>query len=235
MNSYFDFKQFRIEQDKCAMKVTTDACIQGAWTPILPSVRRVLDIGVGSGLLALMLAQRSQNVSIDGIEYDTDAAAQARENLTASPWSSRTSIIEADAREYRVGERYDLIITNPPFFNNSLLSDKQQKNLAKHTGSLSYAELLDAVDANLSEGGYLSILLPAAEYEVWTKLALSKGWVESGKLMVRHREEALVKRIVGLFSRVELPLPSDSLVIQDDAGQYTADFKSLLCPFYLAL
>lgn len=234
-NSYFAFRQFRVEQDRCAMKVTTDACIQGAWTPLLSSVKSVLDIGAGSGLLALMLAQRGPGLVIDAVEYDNDAVAQAKENAVASPWSDRVNIIEADARQYRAGGKYDLIITNPPFFNNSLLGPKEQKNRARHTGSLSYEELLSVVSENLSDEGCLSILLPAPEYDVWTKLAVSKGWKECGKLMVRHRDNAQVKRIVGLLSRAELPLPTDTLVIQEESGQYTQDFKALLSPFYLAL
>src|SRR4051812_8170670 len=115
-NSYFQFKRFRIDQGSCAMKVTTDACIQGAWCPISPDVKAVLDIGAGTGLLSLMLAQRNDDICIDAIEYDKDAAIQAAGNVLASGWRDRISILYADVRDHRFARRYDLIISNPPFF-----------------------------------------------------------------------------------------------------------------------
>src|ERR1700739_4799939 len=99
-NSYFQFKQFTIAQDRCAMKVTTDACIQGAWTPLRPGIRRALDVGAGTGLLSLMLAQRNPDIIIDAIEADPAAAAQAAENAASSTWRDRVNIICADARDY---------------------------------------------------------------------------------------------------------------------------------------
>ncbi len=101
-NSYFQFKQFKVEQGRCAMKVTTDACILGAWVPLLPGIERILDIGAGTGLLALMLAQRTDAVIIDGIELDTDACIQARENMLASAWANRIHIMEGDVTAYRI-------------------------------------------------------------------------------------------------------------------------------------
>lgn len=217
------------------MKVTTDACIQGAWTPVDSNVRRVLDIGTGTGLLALMLAQRSGDVTIDAIELDKDAAAQAGENVAASPWGRRVAVIQADACAYTGAERYDMIVSNPPFFHNSLLSDKEQKNMARHTGALSYEELLAAIDRNLAAEGYCSVLLPYTEYEAWKTLATEKGWHETGRLHVRHRPGAEVKRVVGLYARQAQPLTQEELVIQDEAGNYTGGFTTLLSPYYLNL
>jgi tRNA1Val (adenine37-N6)-methyltransferase len=235
-NNYFAFKQFRIEQDACAMKVTTDACIQGAWTPVLPRVKRILDIGAGSGLLALMLTQRTNTAIIDAVEFDASAATQAQANSAASPWADRLRIHEADVRGYSDPVKYDMIITNPPFFNNSLLGDKERKNMARHTLSLSYTELLAAMAANVADDGYLSILLPATEYEQWKTLALSNGWYEVGKLSVCHRPNAAVKRTVGLFSlRNERIADDEQLTIQDASGAYTVEFSKLLAPFYLNL
>jgi tRNA1Val (adenine37-N6)-methyltransferase len=234
-NAYFQFKQFRIEQDRCAMKVTTDACIQGAWTLLLPNVKRVLDVGTGTGLLALMLAQRAPQISIDAIEFDADAAAQARDNVAASPWKE-VQVIEGDAANYVYGGKYDLVICNPPFFMNSLLSDKEHQNRARHTVAFTYDDLLRVATQYLNDEGYISILLPSEEYTIWKTLAEKAGWFEFSKLSVRHRAEAQVKRVVGLFGREPKAVPEEeTLVIKKDAENYAQQFIDLLGPFYLDL
>ena len=218
------------------MKVTTDACIQGAWTPVPPYAKRALDIGTGTGLLALMLAQRAKDMVIDAIEYDHEAAAQAKENFAASPWSERLRVIEGDVCEHKFANKYDLIISNPPFFNNSLLGDDDDKNMARHTVSLSYESLLKVIGENLSETGYASVLLPYPEYLLWKELLMKGNWVELGKLSVSHRPGATVKRVVCLFSKAKvMPLQEGALVIQNEQNQYTAEFSELLGPFYLNL
>ena len=218
------------------MKVTTDACIQGAWTPLMPHVKRVLDVGTGTGLLALMLAQRNKDILIDGIEFDKDAAMQAAENVKVSEWNGRLKIIEGDARNYSTLDKYDLIISNPPFFNNSLLSDKDNKNLARHTLSLTYTDLLKVLDNNLAEDGYMSIMLPFIEYQQWKELLHQNGWFEIASLSVSHSAQASVKRVVGLFSKKKLTIIGEStLVIRKDEDNYTEAFIDLLSPFYLNL
>lgn len=235
-NTYFQFKQFRIEQELCAMKVTTDACIQGAWTPVLPGVKRVLDVGTGTGLLALMLAQRNEDILIDGIEFDKDAAKQATGNAQASEWQDRVKILEGDVCSYAFACKYDLIISNPPFFNNSLLSDKENKNLARHTLSLSYTDLFNVLENNLADGGYASILLPYTEYMQWKELLLQHHWLELGKLSVSHNADAAIKRVVGLFGRKKIAgVHEQILTIRDGDNNYTPAFIDLLSPFYLNL
>ena len=235
MNSYFQFKQFRVEQGRCAMKVTTDACIQGAWTPLQPQVRRVLDVGSGTGLLALMLAQRSADVQVDAVELDPEAAAEADANVLASPWKERINVIAGDARQYVASEKYDLIISNPPFFRNSLPSITENKRMARHTGSLAYMDLLEVIAANLADDGYISILLPDTEYAIWIDLLHENGWSEFERLSVRHRPGAGVKRVVGLFRREAAGTSIETdLVISNEEG-YSSDFRKLLSPFYLDL
>jgi len=235
-NPYFQFKQFRIAQERCAMKVTTDACIQGAWTPINQNVNKVLDIGAGTGLLSLMLAQRNVDIAIDAIEIDVDAATQAAENISASPWEERIHIHEGDIRSFTPAHKYDLIITNPPFFNNSLLSDKSSINAARHTQALPYEELQRAISKLLHDDGYYSVLLPYAEYQLWKEMQLSQGWQECGSLSVSHRQGAAVKRVVGLFSKLAAAeVIKEQLVIKGEAQQYTAEFIQLLFRFYLDL
>ena len=233
-NSYFQFKQFRIEQEHCAMKVTTDACIQGAWTPVLPGVNKVLDIGAGTGILSLMLAQRTTGIAIDAIEYDSSAAAQAKYNIAISPWSSQINIIEGDVCNFHFAAKYDLIISNPPFFNNSLLSEIVEKNRARHTVSLSYVGLLKVIEENLAVGGYASVMLPKPEYLEWKSLLDQQGWYESTRLLVCHKPGAPVKRVVCLFGRKKTQqIAEETLIIYNGQNEYTLEFKTLLGTFYL--
>jgi len=235
-NEYFQFKQFTVVQERGAMKVTTDACIQGAWTTVLPGTKYVLDIGAGTGLLSLMLAQRYTNIITDAIEIDADAAQEARDNVVASPWKDRINILEGDVRNYAFQRKYDLIISNPPFFNNSLLGNEAGKNTARHTVSLSYAELLKVMEENLEDDGRVSIMLPTTEYIRWKSLAVTRKWFESGSLSVRHRAHAPAKRVVGIFCKREISIAKpDELIILEEGNNYSQDFIDLLSPFYLNL
>lgn len=223
-------------QEKCAMKVTTDACIQGSWTPIKADVNRVLDIGTGTGLLSLMLAQRSGRIIIDAIELDNYAAGEARENVSRSPWADRITVFGGDVRSYLLPHKYDLIISNPPFFNDSLLGPHANENIAHHTLSLSYSELLRVMLMHLEEGGYFSIMLPAAEYDQWLKMANARQVFETNRLSVKHKRHAVAKRVVGLFCKKEISIvKNDELIIMDDGNRYSQDFTDLLSPFYLNL
>jgi tRNA1Val (adenine37-N6)-methyltransferase len=235
-NPWFRFKQFKIAQEHCAMKVTTDACIQGAWTPVLPGVKRVLDIGTGTGLLALMLAQRNPEICIDAIEADPQAATQAIQNVHQSPWPKRVNIIEADVRQYPFPYKYDLIISNPPFFTNNLLGPDAKKNAARHTLSLTSHDLLKSIALNLTENGYVSILLPWQEYTRWKELMQENKWKEINKLNITHKPHAPVKRVVSLWSREAIcPLIEQTLIIKDNENNYTGDLKEIISPFYLDL
>jgi tRNA1Val (adenine37-N6)-methyltransferase len=235
-NTYFQFKQFRIEQGSTAMKVTTDACIQGAWTPLLSGTKDVLDIGAGTGLLSLMLAQRNPEIEIDAVEYELASAQQANENVTASHWRDRINVVNADVRNFAKHVWYDLIISNPPFFSNSLKSETAGKALARHTDTLSFSELASAMILHLRPDGYCSVLLPVAEYLTWCSVALSMGLHEFGRLEVKHTETAQVKRVVGLFRlQPAAEVNKQMLTIKSDDGTYTQQFTELMSPFYLDL
>lgn len=233
-NQYFHFKQFTIHQDRCAMKVSTDACIQGAWAPILPHVENVLDIGTGTGLLSLMLAQRNSTIHIDAIELDGDAATQARENVQSSPWANRINIIQADARSYGFQKRYDMVICNPPFFNNSLLGDDDKRNSVRHTLSLSYADLFSLMSEVLNDDGYAVVLLPVAEHAEWEKIVNRNGWSISDTLLVQPRANTEVNRVVSVCTKQHSPLAVHRLTIYD-ASAYTDDAIRLLQPYYQKL
>ena len=145
-NSYFQFKQFTVFHDRCAMKVGTDGVLLGAWTRTGQGCS-ILDIGTGTGLIALILAQRIPDARITAVELDREAALQAAENVRNSPWAARIEVVEADIRQYatRVSHPFDIIVSNPPFFNSSLHSPSEARTQARHTDSLSYAELFQGV------------------------------------------------------------------------------------------
>ena len=241
-NHYFSFKQFTVYQDACAMKVCTDACVQGAYTATWlrqqSPVRRILDIGTGTGLLSLMLAQQSEAV-ITGIELDPAAAAQARSNFEASPWKDRLEVIETDAKQLPVGEVYDFIITNPPFYEADLKSVNQLRNQAMHATTLDYNELLQVIDAHLSAEGRFSVLLPYRPFIDFATLAATAGFSLQQVLHVKQSEQHDYFRSVGVFGRraaVGQSAPEQLLSIREaDKKTYTAAFTALLKPYYLFL
>jgi tRNA1Val (adenine37-N6)-methyltransferase len=158
-NAYFQFKQFRIRQERCAMKVGTDGVLLGAWMP-LSNAQHMLDIGTGTGLIALMAAQRHANLHITAIEIDRSSAEQAAENVQESPWKDRIKVIRTDFKDYRSDIRFDTIVSNPPFFPRSLTCPDASRSQARHDISLSYSDLLQGVDARLTVEGTFSVILP---------------------------------------------------------------------------
>lgn len=232
-NSYFQFKQFRIEQSQCGMKVSTDACIQGAWTPLNNTIINILDVGTGTGLLSLMLAQRCEQVLIDAIELDKNAAIQAKENFETSPWSQRLNIIQGDAKIYPFQKKYDLIICNPPFFKNDLLGADHQKNNAKHALRFSLENLMDILSHNLSEDGIVSVLLPLREHAHWEKLLQRKGYGISQQLNIIPSVSKSVNRVISICTGKISEKTIDHFNIRDSEQEYSGKFISLLKEFYL--
>jgi tRNA1Val (adenine37-N6)-methyltransferase len=235
-NSYFRFKQFQVQQDRCAMKVSTDACIQGAWTPVAEHVGRVLDIGCGTGLLSLMLAQRAPQLQIDAIELDNSAAAQAAGNVAASPWSQRIRVMPGDARDFLSEEKYELIICNPPFFHNSLPGKSESRNLARHSLSLGPEDLFAVIRRNLDAGGYACAMWPAPEHVLWEQLLSENNWHIHRRLSVRSRDEREVHRVISLSAAFPAERCVDEYLSVHSAGnEYTPAFVELLQPYYLYL
>jgi tRNA1Val (adenine37-N6)-methyltransferase len=235
-NSYFSFKQFTVHQDRCAMKVSTDACIQGAWTPLRPEIRRVLDVGAGTGLLSMMIAQRLPGVHVDAIELNEAAAAQAKENVASSPFADRIHIIKGDAASWNAGERYDLIVCNPPFFKSALLGPDKHRNAARHIDSLDAATLAKIILDHLATNGTASFLWPVKEFEAFKIAAGEVGLYLAQRLNIRHRATSPVTRVIGIWQKLApASYISEELMIRASNEAYSQEFADLLRPFYLSL
>jgi len=244
-NSYFQFQQFRIEQGNCAQKVSTDACILGA-TADLAGAIRVLDIGTGTGLLALMAAQRAPAAHIEALELDTAAAAQAAHNVAASPWAARVTVHPLSLAAYAAsqpialagaGQHFSHIICNPPFFRRSLAPPDTARATARHAGetSLTFEAISGFAAAYLRPGGTLTVLLPPPEMAEFAEAARASGLAVQARLAVRHRPDGRVTRGVWQFGQ-QAPgeVAERELVIKSEDGlAYSTDFRSLLADFYL--
>jgi tRNA1Val (adenine37-N6)-methyltransferase len=232
-NPYFRFKQFTIQQDRSAMKVCTDSCILGAWTTLRVSgVKRILDIGTGTGLLALMLAQKSEAL-IDTIEWDPESYAQARENIEQSPWPDRIHLLEGDARRYAFPAAYDFIISNPPFFESDLRSPEQKKNKAKHDESLTLDELISVIKSCLHTEGTFSILLPFHRTAYFEMLAGKNGFFLQEKLTVHQTPKHNPFRSIHLYGyKKSEHVISNEMTIKNEAGKYSSELAELLVDYY---
>ncbi|WP_156175914.1 tRNA1(Val) (adenine(37)-N6)-methyltransferase [Hymenobacter terrenus] len=238
-NDYFQFQQFRIEQSQCAMKVSTDACLLGAAID-LTGATRLLDIGTGTGLLALMAAQRHPTVDIEAVEIEVAAATQAAANATASPWAARIRVRALSLAEYAASQPAPLshIVCNPPFFRHSLPSAEAARRTARHEGaaSLSFGEISAFAARFLLPTGQLTVLLPPPEMQLFAVEATAAGLFLRTRLAVRHRPGGRVTRHISSFGRAATTVTETELVIQDATGAaYSARFRALLAGFYLAL
>ena len=245
----FRFKQFTVWHDRCAMKVGTDGVLLGAWAPANPftpnPLTRILDIGTGSGLIALMLAQRFPEASIDAIDIDEAAVEQARENFAVSPWTDRLHAYQAKVQEWQMvngtcpnGKWYDLIVSNPPYFRNSLKNPDKGRQTARHTDTLSYAELLRHSARLLTEKGLLALVLPAeAEQEV-RGLAAAELLSLTRVTRVYSKESKPARRVLLGFEKsisrdIGISITEDALVLENEIGGRSAAYQELTKDFYL--
>jgi tRNA1Val (adenine37-N6)-methyltransferase len=221
------------------MKVSTDCCLFGAWIsrniiPSLPEITHALDIGAGTGLLMMMMAQE-HHFAVDGIELNEDAYQQALSNINASDWKTRLSIFHGDVRGFNFDKTYDLIISNPPFYENDLMSPSASKASAMHDTTLRFEELLAAIDVNLISDGYFALLIPFHRFEEMKALCLSKGFYLHKAMHVRHQEQHAFIRSMVLLSRIPADADIQIIAIKEKDGTYTSDFKELLKKYYLHL
>jgi tRNA1Val (adenine37-N6)-methyltransferase len=217
------------------MKVCTDSCVFGAYISIDKEVNKILDIGTGTGLLTLMLAQKSSHVQMDAVEMEPAAAAQAKVNIKESLWRDRITIYEQRIQEFYPSYQYDLIVSNPPFFSNSLESPDKNINTAHHGGSLPLDELLESVMRLLKKEGKLWLLLPPYESNVFIKKAERFNLYLSEKINVRDKADSEIIRTIMLFSFTKESYTEDNFIIKDKVGKYTEQFVNLLKDYYLHL
>lgn len=231
----FTFKQFFVAHDRCAMKVGTDGVLLGAWAPVA-NVRRMLDIGCGSGLIALMLAQRTPaHVTIDAVELESSAAQQAHENVQASPWADRITVHHQDILSWseQRAKRYSLIVSNPPFFVPGMVSSSVERDTARSTVTLDHAGLLRCAAQLIEEEGIFCVILPTEAGETLTQLAQSEGWHLRFRYDVSPYAQCSPNRILLGFSPTAGETLQERLAIRDEDKSYSADWLSLVKDFYL--
>lgn len=234
----FKFKQFSIQQDRCAMKVGTDGVLLGAWTPIHHNPFSVLDIGAGTGIIALMLAQRTSAEQIDALEIDEDAYEQAVENFENSPWGDRLFCFHAGLDEFieEPEDEYDLIVSNPPFYAEDYKTENDQRDLARFQDAMPFEELVEAAGLLLSENGIFAVILPFKEEENFIALAREAELYPIKITRVKGTPATEIKRSLLAFSRNEnSKIEIDELIIETSRHIYTPEYISLTKDFYLKM
>lgn len=233
----FKFKQFTIHQDKCAMKVGTDGVLLGAWTPLINNPLTILDIGAGTGLIAMMLAQRSSAEQIDAIEIDEHAYEQCVDNFENSSWSDRLYCYHAGLDEFvdEVEELFDVIVSNPPFYTDEYKSDNEKRDLARFEDALPFEELVEAADFFLSDNGIFSVIIPFKEEERFLSLCLERQLFPLKMTRVKGTPTSEIKRSLLAFTRIEQTPIIDELVIETARHQYTPEYIALTKDFYLKM
>ena len=226
------------------MKVCTDAClfgsilagkISGWFYSSFEGSRRVycLDIGTGTGLLSLMIAQKNNFVKVDAVEINEDAAVQAKDNFQSSLWNNRLQLICADVKKFQFNKKYDFIFSNPPFFEDDLKSIQPQRNTALHSTDLSLKELLHIIKNNLAENGSFAVLLPYHRTEYFEKLCKEESFHCNEKVLVKQTPKHNFFRSILFFSQKDIPVQQKEIVIQTESNQYSDKFKILLRNYYL--
>ena len=230
----FRFKQFAVVNDRTAMKVGTDGVLLGAWCPV-EGARHVLDVGTGCGVIALMIAQRNASAVLDAIDIDHDAIEEATLNFKASPWGERLTAIEGDFNELQTTERYDLIVSNPPYFTNGVLPTGDARTQARHTGTLSYRQLIEGASRLLSDDGTLALITPTDAEQDIIEAATFASLPVRRLTRVIPVEDAAPKRTMWLLSRRDMAYCEDTLTIAHRDGTFTSDYIALTGAFYLKM
>ena len=236
--SKFQFKQFYVEQDRTAMKIGTDGVLLGAWTPIGNNPFSILDIGTGTGIIALMLAQRSAVEQIDALEIDEDAYEQATDNFENSPWNDRLFCFHAGIDEFveEPEDEYDLIVSNPPFFSENYKSNNEQRDLARFQDAMPFEDLIEAAALLLSENGIFAVIIPFKEESTFLALAKEQELFPFKITRVKGTPTSEIKRSLLAFSRIiSANFLIDELIIETARHIYTPEYIALTKDFYLKM
>lgn len=238
-NNFFRFKQFTVYQEMCGMKVGTDGVLLGAWCNVRDR-KKVLDIGTGTGLIALMIAQRNAAVQVDALEIDADACRQATINFESSPWGDRLHVLQNDFTDFAVAApcKYDLIVSNPPYFENSLKAGSQKRSQARHTDTLSYEDLLGHGASLLADEGVMALVFPIDVAAKIEELALKNGLACVRRVVVKGNPAVPPKRVLAEFARCSDTTASSSateLIVEIQRHCYSDDYIALTRDFYLKM
>lgn len=233
-NNTFKFKQFEVLQSQTVFRISTEACLFGSFIPLELGFENALEIGVGTGVISLMIAQRNPKLSIDAIDMNEEAHLLSEHNFQQSPWAKQLRSYHSDFRQFQTEKKYDLIFSNPPFYENSLKSDNELKNQAKHLVDFSHVEILAFADKHLSETGSLWMILPEKESENLLK-STSKPLFLNKKVKVRKRKGEATFRYFLQFSKIDQNYSEEELVINENGLEYTEKVYELFKPFYLKL
>ncbi|NMA72780.1 MAG: tRNA1(Val) (adenine(37)-N6)-methyltransferase [Bacteroidales bacterium] len=234
-NASFQFKQFTVFQDKCAMKVGTDGVLLGAWVG-LSKAKNLLDIGTGTGLLALMLTQRSPEILVTAVELDKAAAEQAKENVNCSPWKDRVEVVHENILDYCNDNKFDVIVSNPPYFNNNLLPPNRERTLARHNDHLTYPDLISKVVQLLNSNGRFSVIIPFNQKEEFIQLCNMHGLNTKRVVNVQTTPNAPFKRVLLEFSfNHNKEVDKRTLLIEENRHCYSSEYIELTKDFYLKM
>ena len=221
----FRFKQFSIHQDRCAMKVGTDGVLLGAWAQ---GGQRILDIGTGTGLIALMMAQRYPEAEVTGIDIDQEAVQQAQENIVQSPFKDRVEAVHSSLQDYTsLASSFNSIVSNPPFFVDSLPAPDRQRTIARHTNTLTYRDLMQSAYQLLSDEGELSLIIPFDYRRRLDDEAIIMGFFPCRVCAVRTTDSKPPRRYLLAYRKHPCPCQQESLTIGTDS------YRILTQPFYL--
>ena len=240
MNTTFRLKEFTIHQDKTAMKVGTDGVLLGAWCEFDKNIDTILDVGSGTGIISLMLAQRSDALTIDAVEVDENAYEQTVENFEQSDWADRlycyhTSFTEFAEEIAEEEETYDLIVSNPPFYTDAFETEDPRRNKARFTSSLSFKDLVEGVAKILSKSGTFNVIIPYKEEENFIAIAKNNNLFLQRKCLVKGNTTSTIKRSLLAFSFNASEITEEELIIENERHNYTEAYINLTKDFYIKM
>lgn len=231
--STFHFKQFSVLNEKSAMKVNTDSVLLGSWTTIPEEAKNGLDIGAGTGILALMIVQRNPQIQLTGVEIEENAFEEANFNFNNSPWKKRLAAVNLPLQQYSPECKLDFIITNPPYFVDDLKNQDSNKTQARHTDSLSFEEIIEFVRNNLSQTGSFNLILPKTESELFMEITLKRSLYLNRIAFIKPNENKEVNRVLMCFSKSEKELEEETFCVYESHQIYSERHHELTKDFYL--